>query len=159
MRKWLRRLGIAVVLMAVASATALYSYGRFAEAARGPASHALPTAADATALDRTVAPLLRAHPGRSGMALLADNLDAFTVRAASARAAATRSRSTRSRRYGSLWLPMRSSVHRSPSLSKQSSSAQPAISTPSACLREITRSMNDGGSMPTHCMARAVRSM
>ena len=33
MRKWLRRLGIAVVLMAVASATALYSYGRFAEAA------------------------------------------------------------------------------------------------------------------------------
>ena len=87
MRKWLRRLGIAVVLMAVASATALYSYGRFAEAARGPASHALPTAADATALDRAVAPLLRAHPGRSGMALLADNLDAFTVRAASARAA------------------------------------------------------------------------
>ena len=75
MRKWLRRLGIAVVLMAVASATALYSYGRFAEAARGPASHALPTAADATALDRAVAPLLRAHPGRSGMALLADNLD------------------------------------------------------------------------------------
>ena len=68
MRKWLRRLGIAVVLMAVASATALYSYGRFAEAARGPASHALPTAADATALDRAVAPLLRAHPGRSGMA-------------------------------------------------------------------------------------------
>ena len=60
MRKWLRRLGIAVVLMAVASATALYSYGRFAEAARGPASHALPTAADATALDRAVAPLLRA---------------------------------------------------------------------------------------------------
>ena len=72
MRKWLRRLGIAVVLMAVASATALYSYGRFAEAARGPASHALPTAADATALDRAVAPLLRAHPGRSGMALLAE---------------------------------------------------------------------------------------
>lgn len=87
MRKWLRRLGIAVVLMAVASATALYSYGRFAEAARGAASHALPTAADVTALDRAVAPLLRAHPGRSGMALLADNLDAFTVRAASARAA------------------------------------------------------------------------
>lgn len=87
MRKWLRRLGIAVVLVGVASATALYSYGRFAEAARGPASHALPTAADATALDRAVEPLLRAHPGRSGMALLADNLDAFTVRAASARAA------------------------------------------------------------------------
>ena len=69
MRKWLRRLGIAVVLMAVASATALYSYGRFAEAARGPASHALPTAADATALDRAVAPLLRAHPGRSSISL------------------------------------------------------------------------------------------
>ena len=38
MRKWLRRLGIAVVLMAVASATALYSYGRFAEAARALAA-------------------------------------------------------------------------------------------------------------------------
>jgi len=87
MRKWLRRLGIGLLVLVVASCTALYSYGRFAERARGPASQSLPTAADATPLDRAVAPLLRAHPGRSGMALLADNLDAFTVRAGTARAA------------------------------------------------------------------------
>jgi len=87
MRKWLRRLGITLVVLVVASGVALYSYGRFAEGARGPASTALPTAADATALDRAIAPLLRSHPGQSGMALLSDNLDAFTVRAASARAA------------------------------------------------------------------------
>ena len=87
MRKWLRRLGIALLVLVVASGVALYSYGRFAEGARGPASQSLPTAADATALDRAIAPLLRGHGGRSGMALLSDNLDAFTVRAATARAA------------------------------------------------------------------------
>jgi putative cardiolipin synthase len=87
MRKWLRRSGIALLVLVVASGVALYSYGRFAEGARGPASHSLPTAADATALDRAIAPLLREHAGQSGMALLSDNLDAFTVRAATARAA------------------------------------------------------------------------
>ncbi|WP_225590818.1 phospholipase D family protein [Pseudoxanthomonas sp. PXM03] len=87
MRRWLRRLGILLLILVVASCTALYSYGRFAEAARGPASMSLPIAADATPLDRAIAPLLREHPGRSGMALLQDNLDAFTVRAATARAA------------------------------------------------------------------------
>ncbi|WP_062356707.1 phospholipase D family protein [Pseudoxanthomonas mexicana] len=87
MRKWLRRLGIVVLMMVVGSGVALYSYGRFAEGARGPASSALPVAPTATALDRAVAPLLREHPRQSGMALLSDNLDAFTVRAATARAA------------------------------------------------------------------------
>lgn len=87
MRKWVRRLGIVLLILIVASAVALYSYGRFAEGARGPASSSLPTAAGTTALDRAIAPLLAAHPGQSGMALLSDNLDAFTVRAASTRAA------------------------------------------------------------------------
>ena len=87
MRKWLRRLGLAVALVGVASIVALYSYGRFAEGARGPAAYALPTAADATELDRAVAPLLRERGRQSGMALLSDNLDAFAVRAATARAA------------------------------------------------------------------------
>ena len=81
-------LGIAVLVLGVASGVALYSYGRFAEGARGPASQALPTAADATALDRAIAPLLHARGRQSGMALLSDNLDAFTVRAATARATA-----------------------------------------------------------------------
>lgn len=87
MLKWLRRLGLAVALVGVASIVALYSYGRFAEGARGPAAYALPTAAGATALDRAVAPLLRERGRQSGMALLSDNLDAFAVRAATARAA------------------------------------------------------------------------
>ena len=87
MRKWLRRVGIALLVLVVASCAALYSYGRFAEGARGPAAHSLPIAADATALDRAIAPLLREHGGQSGMALLSDNLDAFTVRAGTARAA------------------------------------------------------------------------
>lgn len=87
MRKWLRRLGIALLVLVVASGAALYRYGRFAEGARGPASRSLPTAADATALDRAIAPLLRGHGRQSGMALLPDNLDAFTVRAGTARAA------------------------------------------------------------------------
>jgi len=87
MRKWLRRLGLGLLVLVVASAVALYSYGRFSETARGTPSQALATAADATALDRAIAPMLREHPRQSGMALLSDNLDAFTVRAATARAA------------------------------------------------------------------------
>ena len=80
--KWL---GLAVLLFALASLLSLWSYGRFAERVQGPAGHALAVAAAATALDRAIAPLLQAQPGRSGMALVQDNLDAFAMRALSAR--------------------------------------------------------------------------
>lgn len=86
MRRILRGMGLVALLLPLLSWAALYSYGRFAERARGAASQALPVAA-ATPLDRAVSDLLQAHAGESGVALLADNLDAFTVRAATARAA------------------------------------------------------------------------
>ncbi len=86
-RKALRWVGIALAVFATASLLSLYAYGRFAERVRGPQSHALPVEAGATALDRMIAPLLQAHPGQTGMLIVADNVDAFAVRAATARVA------------------------------------------------------------------------
>lgn len=82
--KWML---LVAVLFVVASLLSLWSYGRFARHVQGERGHALPVAAEATALDRLAAPLLAARPGESGLALLQDNLDAFAVRALSARAA------------------------------------------------------------------------
>jgi len=50
----------------------------------GEPSHALATSADATPVDRVIAPMLAAHPGKSGAIVLVDGLDAFAVRAATA---------------------------------------------------------------------------
>jgi len=72
---------------AVASALALYSYGRFARKARGAPSWMLPLAPDATALDRAIAPLQARHPGATGTACVFDAQAAFALRAASARQA------------------------------------------------------------------------
>src|SRR5690606_38956461 len=47
----------------------------------------LPVAEDATPLDAGIAPLLAAHPGQSGLALVDRDLDAFAWRALSARQA------------------------------------------------------------------------
>lgn len=87
MARRLKWLGMAVLFFALASVVSLWSYGRFASHAQGAPGHALAVSADATALDRRVAPALLAHPGRSGMALVQDNLDAYAVRALSAGAA------------------------------------------------------------------------
>lgn len=82
----------AIVLVALAglflaSLFALYSYGRFARRARGGTSVALPVVDGATALDRFVSPLVQDALGRTGLMLLADNLDAFAVRVLAARRA------------------------------------------------------------------------
>ncbi|HEY4530454.1 MAG TPA: phospholipase D family protein [Luteimonas sp.] len=53
----------------------------------GRPSYALPVAADATALDRELAPLLARHPGMTGALTLIDGIDAFAARAMSARQA------------------------------------------------------------------------
>ena len=87
MTRRLKWLGLAVLAFALASLLSLWSYGRFARHAQGDPGHALPVAAQATALDRLLAPLLATRPGESGLALLPDNLEAFAVRALSARAA------------------------------------------------------------------------
>ncbi|WP_133000962.1 phospholipase D family protein [Luteimonas arsenica] len=53
----------------------------------GEPSHALPLAADHTALDRELAPLLARNPGKTGAITLVDGIDAFAARAMSARQA------------------------------------------------------------------------
>ena len=85
MARRLKWLGMAVLFFALASVVSLWSYGRFARHAQGAPGHALAVSAGATVLDRSVAPVLLAHPGRNGIALVHDNLDAYALRALSAR--------------------------------------------------------------------------
>jgi putative cardiolipin synthase len=73
--------------VALASMLAVYSYGRFAERARGAPSTSLPLSPNATPLDIGIAPLLSSHPGQSGLMLVSRNLHAFAVRAHAARSA------------------------------------------------------------------------
>ncbi|WP_396615303.1 phospholipase D family protein [Lysobacter soli] len=87
MTRKLRWIGLAVFLLAAASLLSLYSYGRFAQRARGAPSQAIAATAVQTPLDRVIAPMEQAHPGQAGLSLIADNLDAFTVRALTAREA------------------------------------------------------------------------
>ncbi|HBK47125.1 MAG TPA: phospholipase D family protein, partial [Xanthomonadaceae bacterium] len=87
MKKLLKWIGLALASLALVSLLSLYAYGRFAERTRGPASQALPVAAAATPIDRAVAPLVADRPGQTGMVILADNVDAFAVRAMTARSA------------------------------------------------------------------------
>jgi putative cardiolipin synthase len=86
-RKALRWAGIAVLLLGVASLLSLFAYGRFAERVRGPDSHALAVTKDGTEVDRAVVPALERHPGKTGLLVLSENLDAFAARALTARAA------------------------------------------------------------------------
>lgn len=86
-RRWLRRGLIALAVLALLSALSLWSWGQFAARARGAPGTALAVQPEATALDRAVAPLLAARPDQSGAALVADNVQAFALRAQSAREA------------------------------------------------------------------------
>ncbi len=78
---------ILVILFVLASLAAVYSYGRFAQQARGAPASALPITESGTLLDRIVAPKLAEHPGQSGLSLISGNLQAFAVRALAARSA------------------------------------------------------------------------
>jgi len=78
---------ICVILFALASLAAVYSYGRFVERARGAPSAALPVAEADTLLDRIIGPKLQEHPGQSGLMLVTSNLQAFAIRAIVARSA------------------------------------------------------------------------
>lgn len=60
---------------------------RFTPPANGDRSHAMAVQADATDLDRELAPLLAAHPGKTGALLVNDGVDAFAARALSAQKA------------------------------------------------------------------------
>ena len=59
----------------------------FTPPANGDKSSALPLQADATELDRELAPLLAEHPGKTGALLVSDGVDAFAARALSAQKA------------------------------------------------------------------------
>ncbi|HEY0504960.1 MAG TPA: phospholipase D family protein [Lysobacter sp.] len=87
MTRKLRMVALVVLGLMAASLLSVYSYGRFAERARGAPSQALAADRVETEVDRAIAPLEQAHPGQAGLGLVADNLDAFAVRALTARAA------------------------------------------------------------------------
>lgn len=79
---------LAVVVLALLSVLAMWSWGRFAASARGAPSSALPAAPAATLLDRLAHSVLDQHPaGASGAALLHDAVQAFAARGHSARMA------------------------------------------------------------------------
>lgn len=59
----------------------------FTPPANGAPSTALPVGADATELDRELAPLLAEHPGQTGALLVSKGVDAFAARALSAQKA------------------------------------------------------------------------
>lgn len=81
------RMLVVLFLVALLSMAALWSWGRFARSALGPASTALPPAT-ATRLDRLVQAVLDTRPpGQSAALLVNDPLDAFLARAHSARVA------------------------------------------------------------------------
>ena len=73
----------AVIVVAAVVAVALY--GRFAARLDGPPSSALAISEDKVALDKAIAPLLAQNPGKTGLRLLTDNIEAFALRAAAAR--------------------------------------------------------------------------
>ena len=60
---------------------------RLTPPANGAPSAAIPAQADATALDRELAPLLARNPGKTGALLVSDGVDAFAARAISAQKA------------------------------------------------------------------------
>jgi putative cardiolipin synthase len=75
------------VFVVAAAAVAIALYGRFAARLDGPPSSAFGVDDGDTALDREIEPLLWQNPGRTGLRLLTDNIEAFALRAAVARSA------------------------------------------------------------------------
>ena len=74
-------------IVATVMASGLLLADHLAPPNTGTPSHALPVAADHTALDRELAPLLARNPGMTGAITLVDGIDAFAARAMSARQA------------------------------------------------------------------------
>jgi len=76
-----------LLLLAVASALSLWSWGRFAARSQGAPSVALAAQPADTVLDRVITPLLTQHPAQSAASLVTDNVQAFSLRAVAAREA------------------------------------------------------------------------
>ena len=75
------------LVFAVASTSAVYSYGRFAERSRGEPSFCLPIDGAPTPLMEDLHRFLAVPTGITGLAMLSSNLDAFAARSLSARRA------------------------------------------------------------------------
>lgn len=82
----LRIVFVILVLLALASVLAVYTYGRFAKRARGFNSTALPTKDNETTIDRLASRIAKQSNGlgleKNALALIISNLDAFIARAA-----------------------------------------------------------------------------
>ncbi|MFT3758163.1 phospholipase D family protein [Thauera sp.] len=83
----IRYILLACLCFVAASMLATWLYGIFAIRVQGEASNALQVRDGQTLLDRQIGAATNAHPGRSGLLLLDENLDAFAARALSARKA------------------------------------------------------------------------
>lgn len=85
MAKKLKVVAVIVLAFALASLLSVWSYGRFARAAQGEPSVALAVGGAQTEIDAVIAPLLEANPEQAGLSLIADNRDAFAIRALTTR--------------------------------------------------------------------------
>ena len=83
----IRIIVLACLGFVAASALATWVYGVFAARVQGEASYALPVEDRQMLLDQRIGAVTDAHPGESGLHLLAENLDAFAARGLSARKA------------------------------------------------------------------------
>jgi cardiolipin synthase C len=75
------------LVFAVASLSAVYAYGRFAERSRGEPSFCLPTGGRRTPVMEDLHKVLASPKGATGLAMVSSNLDAFAARSLSARRA------------------------------------------------------------------------
>ena len=87
MRRTTRWLVIGVVVLAILVISGLLLADHLTPQANGIPSHALALQPAQTEIDRELAPMLAANPGKTGVLLLSDGLDAFAARAMAARKA------------------------------------------------------------------------
>ena len=87
MKRLLRIAGWGLLALVVLALSGLLLADHLTPEANGAPSTALPVQADATELDRELAPLLAAHPGQTGALMVNDGIDAFAARALAARKA------------------------------------------------------------------------
>lgn len=78
---------IIISFFILASIVSVYSYGRFAKRAKGEPSYTLPLQDEQTSFDCAITKELEQYPEQTGLQIVRDNLEAFSVRAMSAREA------------------------------------------------------------------------
>ena len=87
MSRVLRWIGIGALALAAIIGSGLLLADHLTPPATGAPSHALALRTDQTEIDRELAPMLAANPGKTGVLLLADGLDAFAARTIATRKA------------------------------------------------------------------------